>query len=291
MASVMVCVVVVCLMSAVADGELRKKYARTVFDVDLQSLRRGERTHKRQVTCDPNDFHCANGQCLSINWQCDSYRDCTDGSDELNCPPHCSGEHGLLCNNGQCVPREFTCDGDNDCGDLTDETDCHKITCDTEQIRCDNHKCIPAAWHCDGDNDCGTGWDEQNCTSCLDIQFQCADLSRCIDARWLCDTVSNCADHSDEVNCTCNETVHFKCANQRCIDISYRCDGGDDCGDASDELGCPTLHPSLCNDLITVVSCAVMNETAQPICQRPEDGHKYCRKFCGLCDPDTTTHD
>lgn len=37
------------------------------------------------VSCLPNQFRCASGQCVLIKQQCDSFPDCMDGSDELMC--------------------------------------------------------------------------------------------------------------------------------------------------------------------------------------------------------------
>jgi len=214
---------------------------------------------------------------------CDTEADCTDGSDELYCPNDCSGSHQLQCKNGQCISREFQCDGDNDCGDLTDEIDCHKVECPAGEVQCDNYLCIESTWICDGDDDCGDNWDERNCTgACAANQLKCKDGSKCIDARWQCDGDDDCADSSDELNCVCTAS-EFQCANGRCIDATWRCDRDNDCGDASDEALCPTLHPSLCSDMMSVRDCALMNETAHPICSNTIDGHKYCRKFCGLC--------
>merc|ERR1712141_584595 len=114
-----------------------------------------------------------------------------------------------------------------------------------------------STWVCDGDNDCRDNWDERNCTgACAANQFKCADGSKCIDARWKCDGDDDCDDSSDELNCVCD----------------------------------PTTHPSLCGDMMTARDCALMNETAHPICADAIDGHKYCRKFCGMCliDPNVT---
>lgn len=36
-------------------------------------------------SCDSNQFQCANGQCINIEWKCDGVVECTDNSDELNC--------------------------------------------------------------------------------------------------------------------------------------------------------------------------------------------------------------
>jgi len=248
----------------------------------------------RQVgaACGPNEFACKSGTCIQVDWVCDTEADCTDGSDELNCPSDCSGDHQLQCKNGQCISREFQCDGDDDCGDLTDEVDCHKVQCPAGEVQCDNFRCIEATWVCDGDNDCGDNWDERNCTgSCRADQYKCADGSRCIDSRWQCDGDDDCSDASDELNCKCDDATQFTCANGRCIDAGWKCDGDNDCGDASDEKNCPTLHPSLCGDMMSIRDCALMNETAHPICMDAVDGHKYCRKYCGLCmDMHTATH-
>lgn len=35
--------------------------------------------------CPPEEFKCATGMCININWQCDGDNDCGDGSDEVNC--------------------------------------------------------------------------------------------------------------------------------------------------------------------------------------------------------------
>lgn len=37
------------------------------------------------VTCNPDQFACTSGECISLSWRCDSEADCTDSSDELDC--------------------------------------------------------------------------------------------------------------------------------------------------------------------------------------------------------------
>ncbi|XP_059153683.1 sortilin-related receptor-like isoform X1 [Physella acuta] len=240
-------------------------------------------TYKRQVTCPPLHFQCNDGGCVQDDWKCDIDRDCADGSDEVGCPVDCSGEHQFLCANGRCLTKEYQCDGDNDCGDMSDEIDCHKVVCSAGEIQCDNFLCIEAAWLCDGSDDCRDGWDERNCTgACEDNQFRCADGSKCIDLNWECDGDDDCYDASDEKNCVCTP-YQFQCHNGRCINGNWKCDGDNDCGDASDETDCPTIHPSICDDMMTVRDCALMNETNHPICLDPVDGPKFCRKYCSLC--------
>jgi len=245
-----------------------------------------ENRYTRQVhaTCGPNQFQCHNGQCIQDEWVCDTDIDCWDHSDEHNCPTDCTGDHQLKCNNGRCIPHEFRCDGNNDCHDNTDELDCHKNTCPAGEAQCDNYICVEEAWLCDGDNDCKDNWDETNCVdTCNDRQFRCANGQRCIDSRWVCDGEDDCKDKSDETNCTCTDT-EYKCANGKCIPTRWRCDGQNDCGDFSDETthGCPTVHPSLCRNMMHPRDCALMNETTTPICLG-ETGFKFCRKWCNLC--------
>lgn len=38
-----------------------------------------------KAECVANQFQCGNGRCIPSVWQCDSDKDCTDGSDENSC--------------------------------------------------------------------------------------------------------------------------------------------------------------------------------------------------------------
>jgi len=280
----MVCLKVVFALLVVALVAEAKKGYKNPMERKARSINLRQTT----ASCGPNEFQCNDGACIQSEWTCDTDSDCTDGSDELNCPSDCSGEHQLKCNNGQCITSEFRCDGDDDCGDSTDEVDCHKVTCPAGEVQCDNFLCIEETWLCDGDDDCRDGWDEKNCqSSCRTDQFKCADGSRCIDARWQCDGDDDCQDQSDETQCVC-QVNEFKCDNGKCIDATWKCDGDNDCGDVSDEHLCPTIHPSLCQDMMEIRDCALMNDTTHPICMDQQDGFKFCRKYCHMCLSDSS---
>lgn len=38
-----------------------------------------------EPTCEPTQFRCNDGTCISISFRCDKYEDCPDRSDEINC--------------------------------------------------------------------------------------------------------------------------------------------------------------------------------------------------------------
>lgn len=42
-------------------------------------------TDAKQV-CQDNEFECDNGNCIDGSWVCDSFNDCSDRSDEVECP-------------------------------------------------------------------------------------------------------------------------------------------------------------------------------------------------------------
>ncbi len=83
-------------------------------------------------TCPPDQFPCANGNCIPKDWACDGIADCdvenaTDEDEDFcaACP------FQFLCTNGLCTDLENVCDGVNHCRDDSDESqlcDIGKVT-------------------------------------------------------------------------------------------------------------------------------------------------------------------
>ncbi|KAK9403099.1 low-density lipoprotein receptor-related protein 12 [Crotalus adamanteus] len=63
-----------------------------------------------ELSCDCNQFHCANGKCVPESWKCNDM-------DEWN----------FHCKNNRCVFESWVCDSQDDCGDGSDEENCPVI--------------------------------------------------------------------------------------------------------------------------------------------------------------------
>ncbi|CAL1530788.1 unnamed protein product [Lymnaea stagnalis] len=261
---------VVFLASCVSSGVLGNKYLA-----------------KKQIACGADEFACNNHACIGADRVCDTHRDCPTGEDEQqNCPTDCTGPHQFKCDGTKCFGVIDRCDGFFDCHDFTDEADCAGFECTSGRVRCEtSHACILESWKCDNEIDCEDKSDEKGCVSgsCSANQWLCADSSRCIPKDYLCDGDNDChTDHSDEIGCSCTAS-QFKCPTGPCIPASYTCDGDNDCGDFADEANCVEIPDNVCRDVLTYEDCHRMNQTTHPVCVIHADGHKFCRKYCGLC--------
>ncbi|XP_065210707.1 vitellogenin receptor-like [Planococcus citri] len=83
-----------------------------------------------EMMCGRSKFKCDNESCLSISARCNTIKDCSDGSDELNCGDeinvgNCSLASGkFLCHDKlRCLNLEKTCDYECNCFDCSDESD------------------------------------------------------------------------------------------------------------------------------------------------------------------------
>ena len=125
-------------------------------------LRKDERTCAEKSTCPPDEFTCLTGQkeCIPYDWKCDGTPECTDKSDELDCPI-CDSLREFQCEDKKCIKTEQVCDGKKQCSDGGDEQAC----CDNpQQKKClKDDKCFDKSSQCDGVKDCDDGSDEVGC--------------------------------------------------------------------------------------------------------------------------------
>uniref|UniRef100_G3NUP5 Low density lipoprotein receptor-related protein 8, apolipoprotein e receptor n=1 Tax=Gasterosteus aculeatus aculeatus TaxID=481459 RepID=G3NUP5_GASAC len=210
-----------------------------LFHVLLMELHGGEGTNTKSE-CETGQFQCKNGRCIPTLWRCDDDDDCSDSSDEENCPKKTCATTDFACKNGQCVPGRWRCDGEPECADGSDEADaiCRRQTCSPEKFDCGGaaSKCVSLSWRCDGERDCENGADEDQCAACPSKDFQCLN-GKCVAPIFVCDGDDDCGDASDEVKCsapTCGQH-EFRCNDSECIPALWSCDGDPDCKDKSDE--------------------------------------------------------
>ncbi|XP_038189102.1 low-density lipoprotein receptor-related protein 8 isoform X3 [Arvicola amphibius] len=238
--------------------------------------------------CEEDQFRCRNERCIPSVWRCDEDNDCSDNSDEDDCPKRTCADSDFTCDNGHCIPERWKCDGEEECPDGSDESKatCSREECPDEKLSCgpSSHKCVPASWRCDGEKDCEGGADEAGCpTLCAPHEFQCSNRS-CLASVFVCDGDDDCGDGSDERGCSdpACPPREFRCGGAgTCIPERWVCDGQFDCEDRSDEAA------ELCGRAgqETTATPAACAPTAQFTCRSGEcihlgwrcDGDRDCK--------------
>ncbi|XP_065657457.1 low-density lipoprotein receptor-related protein 8 isoform X1 [Hydra vulgaris] len=140
------------------------------------------------ISCNKDEFKCANGKCEKKKQVCDGIDDCGDNSDEADelcsptaAPVSCNNDSYQCKNESKCIPMTSVCNSIKDCANGDDEDNlCDVKECDNENGGC-SYKCkelklgyeclCPQGFQLDSDkkscidiDECKEGWNVSKCS-------------------------------------------------------------------------------------------------------------------------------
>ncbi|KAJ8039377.1 Cubilin [Holothuria leucospilota] len=151
-------------------------------------------------TCEPTDFECDDGTCLSFFLVCNGFPDCNNAEDELSCPSTCEASD-FVCDDGTCLPGFFVCDGYPLCPEGEDEDPCPSGCAPYEYYCYSDGSCIPRIYRCDGFPDCTEAEDERFCPPPCEPPGVMCDIYYCIPSFTMCNGFRDCPNGNDELDC------------------------------------------------------------------------------------------
>ncbi|CAH1274043.1 CSMD3 [Branchiostoma lanceolatum] len=213
-------------------------------------------------SCSPDEFTCRDGDCINMTLSCDGTRDCSDGSDEINCAQLTTSRDGtsfptttpptitLNCGNPTVLTGfsgNFTSPGYP--GNYPDNARCSwQITVSSDKIVVIRFTEFNLEYYFGCDYDALTVHDGPNATAPV-LATLCGSSAGSVsttgNSAFLVFTSDGSVTWSGfyatftagDPPRTCS-TEEFTCWNGDCINMTLTCDGTRDCADGTDEINC-----------------------------------------------------